>query len=56
LFGANVLASSATTTVTIVVTPKKVGTITNTAQVRSLSPDPNQANNTATEATTVTAQ
>jgi uncharacterized repeat protein (TIGR01451 family) len=48
------LNNEASVTVTIVVTPKKAGTITNTAQVSSISPDPNQANNTDTEETTVT--
>jgi uncharacterized repeat protein (TIGR01451 family) len=47
------LSNGASVTVTIIVTPKKVGTITNTAQVSSMSPDPNQANNTDTEETTV---
>jgi hypothetical protein len=40
-------------TVTIIVTPKKIGTITNNAQVNNISPDPNAANNTDTEKTTV---
>ena len=48
------LANGASVTVTIVVTPRRVGTITNTAQVSSLSPDPIQANNTDSEATVVT--
>jgi uncharacterized repeat protein (TIGR01451 family) len=48
------LANGASATVTIVVTPIKAGTITNTAQVSSMSPDPNPANNTATERTVVT--
>ncbi|HEX9387527.1 MAG TPA: hypothetical protein VF918_14480 [Anaerolineales bacterium] len=47
------LAVGASWTVTIVVTPKKAGVITNTVQVSSLSPDPNQANNMDTEETTV---
>jgi uncharacterized repeat protein (TIGR01451 family) len=50
------LSNGASVTVTIIVTPKKVGTIVNTAQVSSLSPDPNSANNTATEETTVVAR
>jgi uncharacterized repeat protein (TIGR01451 family) len=47
------LSNSASVTVTIIVTPRRAGTITNTAQVSSLSPDPNPANNTDTEETTV---
>jgi uncharacterized repeat protein (TIGR01451 family) len=47
------MSSSASVTVTIIVTPKKAGTLTNTAQVNSISPDPNAANNIDTEATTV---
>lgn len=47
------LTSGANATVTIVVRPKKVGTITNTAQVSSISPDPNLANNADTEDTMV---
>jgi uncharacterized repeat protein (TIGR01451 family) len=47
------LSSGASVTVTIIVTPKRVGTITNTAQVNSSSPDPNAANNSETEQTTV---
>jgi uncharacterized repeat protein (TIGR01451 family) len=41
-------------TVTIVVRPSRAGTLTNTVDVRSGSPDPNPANNTATATTTVT--
>jgi uncharacterized repeat protein (TIGR01451 family) len=41
-------------TVTITVTPRRPGTVTNTAQVSSLSPDPNLANNTDSEATVIT--
>jgi uncharacterized repeat protein (TIGR01451 family) len=48
------LANGASATVTITVKPLKAGTITNSAQVSSLSPDPNPANNTATEQTVVT--
>jgi uncharacterized repeat protein (TIGR01451 family) len=48
------LASGATATVTIVVKPTQKGTITNTVTVADLSPsDPNTANNTATQNTTV---
>ena len=47
------LANGASATVTVMVRPKKVGTITNTAQVSSMSPDPNPANNVDTEDTTV---
>ena len=47
------LASGATATVTIVVTPKKAGTITNSASVTSDVADPNAANNSATVTTTV---
>jgi uncharacterized repeat protein (TIGR01451 family) len=48
------LANGASATVTISVKPLKAGTITNSAQVSSLSPDPNPANNTTTEQTVVT--
>ena len=48
------LASGDSATVTIVVTARRVGTITNTADVSSVSPDPNQANNTHIEETVVT--
>ena len=47
------VASGATATVQIVVTPKKPGTITNTASVTSDVADPNMANNSATTTTTV---
>ena len=47
------LANAASVTVTIVVTPRRTGTLTNTAQVSSASPDLNPANNTDTETTTV---
>src|SRR5512134_1491016 len=47
------LSNGARVTVTIIVTPRRAGTITNTAQVSSLSPDPNPANNTDAEETTV---
>ncbi len=49
------LASGANTVVTIEVTaPLTEGVISNTASVTSIVPDPNLANNTATEDTTVT--
>ena len=48
------LGAGASATVTIVVKPMTIGTITNTAQVTGLQPDPNQANNTDTETTMVT--
>jgi uncharacterized repeat protein (TIGR01451 family) len=47
------LSNGTSVTITIIVTPKKVGTLTNTAQVSSISPDPNPANNTDTEETVV---
>ncbi|WP_306919512.1 hypothetical protein [Arthrobacter sp. V4I6] len=47
------LAASGTATVTIVVNPAKAGTISNTATARANQPDPDSANNTATETTTV---
>jgi uncharacterized repeat protein (TIGR01451 family) len=47
------LSNGASVTVTIIVTPKKIGIITNTAQVSSISPDPNSENNTDTEQTTI---
>jgi uncharacterized repeat protein (TIGR01451 family) len=48
------LASGATATVTIVVKPTVKGSITNTVTVAAASPtDPNTANNTATQNTTV---
>ena len=46
----------ATRTVTIVVSPSRAGTLTNTATVRATSPDPDRANNTATATTTVVAK
>jgi uncharacterized repeat protein (TIGR01451 family) len=48
------LSNGTSVTVTIIVTPKKVGTLSNTAQVSSISPDPNPVNNTDTETTMVT--
>jgi uncharacterized repeat protein (TIGR01451 family) len=47
------LASGATASVTIVVTAKKAGTVSNTASVATSEPDPQSANNTVTESTTV---
>ena len=47
------LSNGASATVTIIVTPKKTGTLTNTAHVSSSAPDPNEANNTDTEQTVV---
>jgi uncharacterized repeat protein (TIGR01451 family) len=51
---AGTLNAFAATTVTIVVSPSRAGaTLTNTATVRTSSPDPALANNTATATTTV---
>jgi hypothetical protein len=47
------LASGASATVTIRVTPKARGVIVNTARVGAAAPDPNTSNNTATTETTV---
>ncbi|HEX3557712.1 MAG TPA: FG-GAP-like repeat-containing protein, partial [Pyrinomonadaceae bacterium] len=47
------LVSGANATVTIVVTPNVAGTLTNTATVSSVQPDPHTANNSATANTTV---
>jgi hypothetical protein len=47
------LASGGNATVTIIVTARKAGTIVNTAEAHSASPDPNAANNTDAETTTV---
>ena len=47
------LTSGAGATVTIVVRPIRLGTITNTATLTAPQPDPNQGNNTATVATMV---
>src|SRR5215211_6107359 len=47
------LETGATAMVTIVVTAKKAGTVTNTASVTSDVDDPQPANNTATSTTTV---
>ena len=48
------LASGDSATVTIVVSARRPGTITNTAMVTSVSPDTNQANNTHIEETVIT--
>ena len=48
------LSNGASVTVTLIVTPKKAGTLTNTVHVSSSASDPNEANNTATEQTVVT--
>jgi uncharacterized repeat protein (TIGR01451 family) len=48
------IANGAIETVMITVTPRRTGTVTNTAQVSSLSPDPNLANNTDSEDTVIT--
>jgi len=47
------IASGASTTVTIQVTPKAKGTIINTARVGAAAPDPDGTNNIATTRTTV---
>jgi uncharacterized repeat protein (TIGR01451 family) len=47
------LASGATANITILVTAKKPGTVTNTASVTTTEADPESANNTVTETTTV---
>jgi uncharacterized repeat protein (TIGR01451 family) len=47
------LAAGATASVTIVVEPARAGALTNTATVNAAQPDPNLANNSATETTTV---
>jgi uncharacterized repeat protein (TIGR01451 family) len=49
------LASGASATVTIVVRPTEPGKITNSAGVSGNQPDPNSANNSATQETTVAA-
>jgi uncharacterized repeat protein (TIGR01451 family) len=48
------IANGASETITITVTARRPGTVTNTAQVSSLSPDPNLANNTDSEDTVIT--
>lgn len=50
------LAAGASATVTIAITPESQGTLHNTATVNSAIPDPNGANNTVTESTTVNPQ
>jgi uncharacterized repeat protein (TIGR01451 family) len=50
------LASGASETVAILVTPTAAGTLTNTATVGSGTTDPSAANNTSTSETTVTEQ
>jgi len=47
------LASGASATVTVKVLPQRAGTITNTAHIGAIEPDPDSADNTATESTTV---
>ena len=47
------LGNGASATVTIIVTPKKAGTLTNTAQVSSSTSEANPANNTDSEQTVV---
>jgi uncharacterized repeat protein (TIGR01451 family) len=47
------LASGGVASVTVVVEPVKAGTLINTATVVSGSPDPNRADNSATEETSV---
>jgi uncharacterized repeat protein (TIGR01451 family) len=47
-------ANAATATITIVVTPTAAGTLTNTVNVTSATPDPVTTNNSATTSTTVT--
>jgi uncharacterized repeat protein (TIGR01451 family) len=48
------IPSGGSATVTIAASARRTGTALNTAQVSSLSPDPNPANNTNTEETTIT--
>jgi uncharacterized repeat protein (TIGR01451 family) len=47
------IASGQSTTVTVVVSPAKAGSLTNTATVSADQPDPDGADNSATETTTV---
>src|SRR5919108_244217 len=47
------ISNGTSVTVSIIVKPKKASTITNTAQVNSISSDPNPANNSDTEQTMV---
>ena len=49
------LASGASATVSIVVRPSSPGSITNSASVAGNQPDPDSANNTATQQTTISA-
>jgi uncharacterized repeat protein (TIGR01451 family) len=51
----NLAGSGSEATITIRVKPRRVGTITNTAEVESVENDPVAANNTATATTTVRA-
>jgi uncharacterized repeat protein (TIGR01451 family) len=48
------LTAGSSATVTILVRPKRAGTISLTASVRAQQPDPDRSDNTATESTTVT--
>jgi hypothetical protein len=48
------IANGGSQTITIAVKARRPGTVTNTAQVSSLSPDPNLANNTDSEDTVIT--
>jgi uncharacterized repeat protein (TIGR01451 family) len=48
-----ILASGEGASVTIIVEPAKAGTVVNSATVTSNAPDPNRADNSATEETTV---
>jgi uncharacterized repeat protein (TIGR01451 family) len=48
------IATGGSETITITATARRPGTVTNTAQVSSLSPDPNLANNTDSEDTVIT--
>lgn len=49
------LANGATATVTIIIRPRRAGTLTNTASVTAVEADPDLANNTATATTAVIA-
>ena len=51
----NSIASGAGITISIVVTPTAIGTLTNTATVTATGTDPDEANNSATSTTIVTA-
>ena len=48
------IAHGGSANISITVTPRRTGTVTNTAQVSSLSPDPNLTNNTDSEDTVIT--